>query len=151
MKAQQNRPINLINDKDEKNGKRIIKTSKMTEEDIKEFAEIEKHHRNETYESFLKNTKVKFQPVISDDSDNDDILTEDVRQIKIVLKIAVLKAGYKNIDDYANNSHLNYSAGSIKMSFSANHKTSDKILLEIAKELGVDLEIEEKKVFKIKQ
>ena len=111
------------------------------------FKEIEEHRKQLTYDSYMKNAKIRFNSVLEDDI----IIVEDIGEIKKFLKLAVLARGFKNIDDYANNSNTGYSAGSIKIAFSPSHATSDKIIFEIAKDLEVNLQIEEKKIYKIIQ
>lgn len=73
----------------------------------------------------------------------------DISEVKKMLKISILARGYKNVDDYAKKSKTGYSVGTIKMSLTPNHITSDKIISEIAKELGFNLEIEERKTYRI--
>ena len=87
----------------------------------------------------------------ADNINNCDIITDDIKAVKTLLKIAVLSAGFKDVSDYANHSTLPYSKHSIKISFNPKHKTSDKMLYSIADELNVNLKIEYKKTFFIKR
>jgi hypothetical protein len=128
-------------------------TKNLTDEDRKEIAETEALEKNRKSSDILKNLKFINKPVTEwDENENYDILkTENISDIKVVLRIAVLRKGFKNVDDYVKQSKLDYSLSTLRLAFSKNQKTTDKILLEIAKELDVELEIEEKKIYKIKQ
>ncbi len=116
------------------------------EEKNKIFDEIDELEKREKNSDYIKSLEVRFK---NEHEIENFASTEDISEIKNLLKIELFRKGYQSIEDYAKKSKLNYSIATIKMSFSPKHKTSEKILGEIAAELGCNLIIKKRFLLQI--